>query len=116
MRDAGYAIRDTGYAMGAVRWLAPVSPISHLASRIAHLASGGTPMPRSIRIAVAVSAALALTLLALTVTRAHEEEEGSKVKCANLIYAGTKSSVCFSDRFLKRLQLETNIRTEPAFV
>jgi hypothetical protein len=60
--------------------------------------------------------ALALFLLVLAQTRAREEEEGSKVKCANLVYAGNKSSVCFSDRFLKRLELETNIRTETRFV
>jgi hypothetical protein len=43
-------------------------------------------------------------------------EEGDKVKCANLIYAVNKSSVCFSDRFLRRLELETNIRTESTFI
>ncbi len=32
------------------------------------------------------------------------------VACANLVYAGTKSSVCFSDKFLKRIAAETRIR------
>jgi len=40
---------------------------------------------------------------------------GDKVQCANLIYAGNKSSQCFSDRFLKRLEMETRIKTEPHF-
>jgi hypothetical protein len=38
-----------------------------------------------------------------------------RVSCANLIYAVNKSSVCFSDRFLRRLSLETKIETEPKF-
>src|SRR5437667_7800602 len=62
------------------------------------------------------AAVTALLLLALARSGALEEEEGSKVKCANLVYAVNKSSVCFSDRFLRRLELETNIRTNPQFV
>jgi hypothetical protein len=38
-----------------------------------------------------------------------------RVQCANLIYAGNKTSQCFSDRFLKRLSMETKIQTEPKF-
>lgn len=38
-----------------------------------------------------------------------------RVRCANLIYAGNKTSYCFSDRFLKRLSQETRIPVEPAF-
>lgn len=33
------------------------------------------------------------------------------VKCANLVYAGSKTSQCFSDRFLTTTDRETNIRT-----
>jgi hypothetical protein len=40
---------------------------------------------------------------------------GNRVQCANLVYAVNKSSVCFSDRFLKRLEMETKILTEPRF-
>jgi hypothetical protein len=40
---------------------------------------------------------------------------GDRVQCANLVYAGNKSSQCFSDRFLKRLGIETKIQTEPKF-
>ncbi len=43
------------------------------------------------------------------------DDIGGKVQCANLIYAVDKSSVCFSDDFLLRLQNETNINTEPSF-
>ena len=57
----------------------------------------------------------ALTLLLLFKAGAREDDEGSKVKCANLVYAVNKSSVCFSDRFLRRLELETNIRTDNRF-
>ena len=40
---------------------------------------------------------------------------GDLVRCANLIYAGTKTSRCFSDRFLQRVSLETNIETDGKF-
>ena len=40
---------------------------------------------------------------------------GDKVQCANLTYAGNKTSKCYSDRFLKRLELETHIKTESNF-
>jgi hypothetical protein len=73
-------------------------------------------MKPSIRsIALTAGVGLLLTFLTLTQTRARENEEGSKVRCANLVYAVNKSSVCFSDRFLRRLELETNIHTDPRF-
>jgi hypothetical protein len=40
---------------------------------------------------------------------------GNRVQCANLIYAVNKSSVCFSDRFLKRLESQTKVLTEKRF-
>lgn len=43
------------------------------------------------------------------------EEQGEAVQCANLIYAGTKSSVCFSDRFLSTIARETTINTARKF-
>lgn len=60
-------------------------------------------------------------LLALTLSSARPQSSdtgglsGDRVQCANLIYAGNKSSQCFSDRFLKRLSMETKIQTEPHF-
>ncbi|MBM3458900.1 MAG: DUF4159 domain-containing protein [Armatimonadetes bacterium] len=63
-----------------------------------------------------VATALGASLLALVgMALARPEEPGSRVRCANLVYAGNKTSVCFSDRFLRRLELETNIRTESKF-
>jgi hypothetical protein len=59
---------------------------------------------------------LAASLAAWAQTRGGDTEEGSKVQCANLVYAVSKSSICFSDRFLRRLEQETNIRTQPGFV
>jgi hypothetical protein len=38
-----------------------------------------------------------------------------RIQCANLVYAGTKSSVCFSDAFLKTLDEETNIEADVGF-
>ena len=41
-------------------------------------------------------------------------KEGA-VQCGNLIYAGTKTSRCFSDEFLSRVQQKTSIKTERRF-
>lgn len=38
-----------------------------------------------------------------------------KLRCANLIYAGSKSSQCFSDKFLDRVKKETNCQPEARF-
>jgi hypothetical protein len=40
---------------------------------------------------------------------------GEAIECANLIYAGTKSSVCFSDRFLSSLAADTTVSTSRKF-
>jgi hypothetical protein len=42
-------------------------------------------------------------------------EDEPRVECANLIYAGTMSSKCFSDKFLNAINRETNIRAEQKF-
>lgn len=41
--------------------------------------------------------------------------DGGVVQCANLIYAGTKTSRCFSDQFLTTMQQKTAIPTERRF-
>jgi len=41
--------------------------------------------------------------------------EGESVECANLIYAGTKSSFCFSEVFLSTVASETTIKTSRKF-
>jgi hypothetical protein len=65
--------------------------------------------------AFSVAIVIALAALMPSRTGAIDDEEGNKVRCANLVYAVNKSSVCFSDRFLRRLELETNIRTDNVF-
>lgn len=42
-------------------------------------------------------------------------DTNERIQCANLVYAGTKSSVCFSDAFLKTLDEETNIDADVGF-
>jgi len=62
--------------------------------------------------------ALALGLLLFFPARpslAAEETGGETVECANLIYAGTKSSVCFSEQFLSTVASETSINTSRKF-
>ena len=46
---------------------------------------------------------------------AAEPTTGDAVECANLIYAGTKSSVCFSEEFLSTVASETSINTSRKF-
>ena len=46
---------------------------------------------------------------------AAESGGGDAVECANLIYAGTKSSVCFSEEFLSAVASETSVNTARKF-
>jgi hypothetical protein len=63
----------------------------------------------------------ALTLLWFVVmtfpslARAADAGASEAVECANLIYAGTKSSVCFSEEFLSAVATETSINTARKF-
>jgi Domain of unknown function (DUF4159) len=58
---------------------------------------------------------LILLLLPVLPAGSAEESEGDTVECANLIYAGTKSSVCFSEVFLSTVASETSINTSRKF-
>lgn len=55
-----------------------------------------------------------LAFFAVFFTSARAEKEGV-VQCANVIYAGNKTSRCFSDAFLTTLQQKTTIVTERRF-
>lgn len=55
---------------------------------------------------------LLLTLLALILPLSAKE---GAVGCGNLIYAGTRTSKCFSDEFLTTVQQKTSIATERRF-
>lgn len=59
-------------------------------------------------------AALLLSTAALEATES-VRVGGDAVECANLIYAGTKSSVCFSEKFLAAVGSETTINTSRKF-
>ena len=39
----------------------------------------------------------------------------SKIRCGNLVYAGTKSSVCFANKFLSRVSTKTQIKVASTF-
>jgi len=56
----------------------------------------------------------ALAWVLLTTSRA-AESSGEQVECANLIYGGTKSSVCFSEEFLSAVAGETSVNTARKF-
>jgi|GEM_PF-963414 len=63
-----------------------------------------------------IAAFLALCLFRSTAPAAEFSPAGSDlVECANLIYAGTKSSVCFSEEFLSAVAAETSICTARKF-
>jgi len=61
-----------------------------------------------------IIAALLMTV-ALSHAANNERIDGNRVQCANLVYAGNKTSVCFSDRFLKRLETDTKMQTDAKF-
>ncbi len=59
-------------------------------------------------------------LLGLSVLRgaeltSAEMSERAVIQCGNLIYAGTRSSVCFADRFLTRVSTESNLDAAKKF-
>lgn len=66
-----------------------------------------------------LSIALRLACLAilwpLVRPQAADAPAGDSIECANLIYAGTKSSVCFSEEFLSTVAAETTISTARRF-
>jgi len=63
-----------------------------------------------------VGALLALWFVRVPTRAADALVGGSDlVECANLIYAGTKSSVCFSEEFLSAVAAETSICTARKF-
>jgi hypothetical protein len=57
---------------------------------------------------------LLLTIIAVILMPAASAKEGA-VECGNLIYAGTRTSKCFSDEFLTTVQKKTSIATERRF-
>lgn len=58
---------------------------------------------------------ICVLLSTLSSARPTADINGNRVQCANLVYAVNKSSVCFSDRFLKRLEMETKVLTDSRF-
>ncbi len=70
---------------------------------------------------IALSLTVAMTCLAVAADGDDDQAtpdssaEGDAVQCANLIYAGTRSSVCFSDKFLTMLARDTTINTARKF-
>jgi hypothetical protein len=58
-------------------------------------------------------------LLTLWIPAAHSSDAnvgaGEMVECANLIYAGTKSSVCFSEEFLSTVASDTSVKSSRRF-
>jgi hypothetical protein len=64
---------------------------------------------------VAAAALLAVCAATLSFARPDDHINGNRVQCANLVYAVNKSSVCFSDRFLRRLESQTKVLTERKF-
>lgn len=65
------------------------------------------------------NAAACLLWLLLPLATVHAEEAAPQgdqaIRCANLIYAGTETSRCFSDQFLSSMQQLTAIPTERRF-
>ncbi|MEX0726369.1 MAG: DUF4159 domain-containing protein [Planctomycetaceae bacterium] len=62
-----------------------------------------------------VTCVVAAAMLAASSTGLAQDSVRGVIKCSNLIYGNNKTSVCFSPEFLKQIQQETNITTEPNF-
>src|SRR5947207_1046540 len=77
----------------------------------AHSKMRDTRPPMSFRWFLAFTLAFSLQSLAF----ASDPVLGEAIECANLIYAGTKSSVCFSEEFLSAVASETSINTARKF-
>jgi hypothetical protein len=58
---------------------------------------------------------IVLAATGVAVGQGQSSDEQEKLKCANLIYAVSKSSVCFSDQFLATVARETNCQPERKF-
>lgn len=54
-------------------------------------------------------------LCALVLCGGSAWSKDAAIRCANLIYAGTQTSLCFSDEFLSAVQRESTIATERRF-
>lgn len=65
---------------------------------------------RQIRIPIVL-----LTMACLFASPPTSNSKDGVIQCANLIYAGTKTSKCFSDQFLSEMQQKTAIPTERRF-
>ena len=68
-------------------------------------ASKATPERKQTELEAAVAKAAAAPTADLT-----------KIQCGNLVYAGSKSSVCFADKFLSDVARETNVNVGKNFV
>lgn len=58
---------------------------------------------------------VSLLVMLAACLRGAEPSTSDAIECANLIYAGTKSSVCFSEEFLSAVAAETSINTARKF-
>ena len=58
---------------------------------------------------------LAIFISLAPVWAADNTGTGDTIECANLIYAGAKSSVCFSEEFLSAVASETSVNTARKF-
>ena len=58
-----------------------------------------------------------VTALLLTSAAADEPPapDENLVRCANLVYGSNKTSVCFSDQFLKQINRDSNVEAAPRF-
>ncbi len=75
-------------------------------------------MRRVLSISLGLAVVLNVTLAPGAETRKtsqSDSEGGDAVACANLIYAGTRSSICFSDKFLSIVARDTTINTSRKF-
>ena len=84
-----------------------------------HLAARQGERGRLVTLGTVCAAVVCLVSWAMparvTTAQSKSADEQEKLRCANLIYAVSKSSVCFSDQFLATVSRETNCQPERHF-
>jgi hypothetical protein len=75
-------------------------------------------LPRAFGVGAGISAEEKQKEMEEEVTRAANAPKAdlTKLQCGNLVYAGTKSSICFADKFLSDVALKTNLNVGKNFV
>ena len=108
---AAFAHGETPFRMTVGFWRA-------VARGAAVLAVAGLSSTLAFGVGAGVSAEQKQKEMEEEVTRAANAPKAdlTKLQCGNLVYAGTKSSICFADKFLSDVAAKTNLNVGKNFI